>query len=92
MKKYTFLLKPTLFIFNLVFATWLVFAIERTHPSDFGRYGYVFEETPPRSGNPKLDKKYLKKLCIDYNAGLLDTVELERRLDRFLSPPGQAKK
>lgn len=92
MKKYTFLLKPLLFISNLVFATWLVFQIERLRPSDFGRYGYAFEETPSRSGLLQQDKNYLKKLCADYKAGLLDTTELERRLDRFLKPGTRAKK
>lgn len=92
MKQYSFLLKPVIFIFNLIFATWLVFRIEQVRPSDFGRYGYVFEETVPRSGMLQKDKAYLKKLCRDYKTGLLDSLELERRLQRFLQPPTRANK
>lgn len=86
MKKYTFLLKPALFIFNLVFATWMVFAIEKIHPSDFGRYGNFFD-TDPASAIRLLNKKKLLKLCNDYKTGVIDSAELEKRVETLLRPP-----
>jgi hypothetical protein len=85
MKKYKFLLKPAFYIFSLFFATWLVFKIERIKPSDFGRYKHLFGERP-KFIKSKLDKKNLKKLCIDYKAGVIDSLELERKIDKILSP------
>lgn len=46
MKKYNFLFKPLFFIFSLVFATWLVLFIEKISPSDFGKYGHLFDNGP----------------------------------------------
>jgi hypothetical protein len=84
MKQYTFLLKPVLFIFNLVFATWMVFAIEKIRPSDFGRYGDLFNTDPP-SALKFLNKKAVLKLCKDYKAGLIDSTELEKRVNRLFN-------
>jgi hypothetical protein len=86
MKNYSFLIKPAFFIFNLLFATWLVFKIETISPSDFGKYGRIFQEEyrPPVS-----DKKGpLKKLYRDYKNGLLDSVSFEKTLDRILTSGG----
>lgn len=86
MKQYSFLLKPVLFIFNLLFATWMVFAIERLRPSDLGKYGDIFE-TRPSSATQLLNKKTLLKLCKDYKAGILDSTKLEENIDRLLKLP-----
>ena len=83
MKKYTFLIKPALFIFNLVFATWMVFAIEKIRPSDFGRYGDIFDTRQP-SAMELINKKKLVKLCKDYKAGNFDSLQLEEKIDRLL--------
>lgn len=89
MKKYSFLFKPLLFIFNLFFATWLVFKIEKIRPSDFGRYGYLFEDVPPPSMVHQLNKQYIKKLCLDYKAGMIDSVALEEKIEKILLKPSQ---
>lgn len=80
MAKYTFLFKPVFFIFNLLFATWLVFEIEKISPSDFGGSG-----SPPGAlpRNEKEKKERLKKICLDFKAGLLDSALLEQKLDKF---------
>lgn len=86
MKKYRFILKPALFIFNLLFATWLVFAIEGIKPTDFGRYGYLFEDTPALK-TKKLKKQHLVKICSDFKSGKLDTTDLLKRIDMYLALP-----
>jgi hypothetical protein len=92
MKKYKFLLKPIFFIFNLLFATWLVLKIEKIKPSDFGEHKKFFDPAPaPRVVTPD-DKNYLRDLAIDYKYGRLDSVTLERKLDKFLEPPSDEKK
>lgn len=90
MAKYKFLLKPLLFIFNLVFATWLVLAIEKISPSDFGQYEFLFEDSSPKPEKVKaIRKDFLKKLCTDYKMGRLDSTGLEKGLERFLTAPHQ---
>lgn len=96
MKKYKFLLKPLLFIFNMLFATWLVVKIEQLSPTDFTRYKPFFgiESKPKENQFQKkpelttLDKPVLKKLCSDYKLGLIDSVRLDKELD-FVLNPGQ---
>ncbi len=89
MSKYGFLFKPSLFIFNLLFATWLVFKIEKISPSDFGKYGRFLEEGPSKKASEQ--KNVLKKLCRDYRSGSLDSLKLEEMLDKILigQLPGQ---
>jgi len=87
MKKYKFLFKPLLFIFNLLFATWLVLKIEKIKPSDFGKHKSVFYSGPKPRTVSQDDKEYLKKLFIDYKSGLIDSVKLEEHINKFLSPP-----
>ena len=86
MKRFKFILKPALFIFNLLFATWLVFTIEEIKPTDFGRYEYLFED-PPALKTKKLKKEHLIKICTDYKTGVLDTNELVRKIDMYLALP-----
>lgn len=88
MKNYTFLLKPAFFIFNLIFATWLVFKIEEISPSDFGKYKSLFEDTP---GSIGYKKKRLKKIIIEYKAGKIDSIQLERQLENYLESRGKSK-
>ncbi|HEX8516257.1 MAG TPA: hypothetical protein VF868_08660 [Bacteroidia bacterium] len=86
MKDYSFLLKPIFFIFNLIFATWLVIKIEKLSPSDFGRYETLFERTEPRPDNvPSYDKYYLKTLADDYKSGKLDSAEFDLQLEIFIN-------
>jgi hypothetical protein len=87
MKRYKFLLKPLFFVFNLFFATWLVLAIEKIEPSDFGRNSSFFDKTPvPRKVSMK-DKPYLIDLFTKYKKGLIDSNTLDRHINAFLSPP-----
>jgi hypothetical protein len=86
MKDYSFLKKPVFFIFNLVFATWLVLVIEQVKPSDFGASASFFESPPkPRKVTPD-DKPYLQKLASDFKAGRIDSAQLNRALEEFLKP------
>ena len=85
MRHLKFLLKPGFFVFNLLFATWLVFEIEKISPSDFGRYHSLFED--PKPAPVKLHKLYLKKICSDYKAGKIDSTELEHRLEKYFKLP-----
>ena len=92
MAKYTFLLKPLFFIFNLLFATWLVFKIENISPSDFGSYKYLFEETPPSILQIKTSEVYyLKKLCSEYKSGKIDSINFEQKFNKLLPLPGCKK-
>ncbi|MCW3102153.1 MAG: hypothetical protein JWO09_593 [Bacteroidetes bacterium] len=85
MKDYKFLLKPAFFIFNLLFATWLVLKIEKVAPSDFGRYEKMFHPGDIRPENvPQYDKYYLKKLADDYKSGVLDSAMFELQLEKFI--------
>jgi hypothetical protein len=86
MKDYSFLKKPVFFIFNLVFATWLVLAIEQMQPSDFGEYGSFFSP-PPRPRKVSLDDKAkLQKLASDFKAGKIDSLTFDKELFEFLKP------
>jgi hypothetical protein len=83
MKKYSFLFKPAFFIFNLLFATWLVLSIEKLHPSDFGQYRNIFErDFKPTDDNSS--KEYLKNLFDNYHKGKIDSTELNKQLNYFL--------
>jgi hypothetical protein len=86
MRKYSFLFKPLFFIFNLLFATWLVLAIEKVKPSDFGAYKSIFENNTRVRVVTKNDKTYLKDLITKYKRGMLDSLTLEKELDKFVAP------
>lgn len=95
MNNYNFLGKPIFFIGSLLFATWLVLYIEKINPSDLGKYEHVFTSRPkPLSEEVILQNKLaykkkqqtsLKKICNDYKAGLIDSLELNKRLELFLN-------
>jgi hypothetical protein len=87
MRKYKFVLKPLFFIFNLLFATWLVLKIEKIQPSDFGEYKSIFYSGPKPKMVTLSDKQYLKNLCMDFKKGEIDSLKLEQQLVKFLSPP-----
>lgn len=73
------------FIFNLLFATWLILKIEKLRPSDFGKYRSIFEKTTPIPKNvAPYDKYYIKKLAQDYKSGLLDSVTFDLSLGKFI--------
>jgi hypothetical protein len=82
MKEYKFLLKPVFFIFNLLFASWLVIKIEKLSPSDLGKYESFFKNEakalPPAIDNSKL---LLKTLIINYKKGVIDSATFDRQLD-----------
>jgi len=90
MKKYTFILKPVFFVFNLIFATWLVFQIEKISPSDFGRYKYLFEDPPPPPPVKPFQKGDLVKICSDYKRGKIDSLELEMKLEKLVGLQNKA--
>jgi hypothetical protein len=92
MKKYTFLFKPIFFIFNLIFATWLVLKIEKIKPSDFGEHKSIFDSAPkPRVIHPS-DKAVIKTFCMEFKYGLIDSVQLRKKLDKFLASPDELNK
>lgn len=86
MKNYTFILKPTLFIFNLIFATWLVFKIEQISPSDFGKYNSLFQDPP---GSLSYRKKNLTKIIVDFKKGALDSIQLDHKIEKYLESNGK---
>jgi hypothetical protein len=84
--RYSFLVKPIFFIVNLVFATWLVLAIEQVRPSDFEQHKSIFSSPEkPKKVYPS-DKPRLRKLAEDYKAGKIDASTLDKELDAFLAP------
>src|SRR5688572_11454485 len=87
MSSYKFLIKPLFFIFNLMFATWLVLMIEDIKPSDFGRYKSIFESGTKLSPEKKEQKRYLENLFLEYKKGAIDSVELGKRLEKYLLAP-----
>ncbi len=89
MKKYTFLFKPLFFIFSLLFGSWLVLKIEKLRPSDFGKERYLFESEPVPSV-AKYDEQYLKNLFLEYKFGIINSRQLDEKLDFFFNPTGKA--
>lgn len=83
MKDYTFILKPLFFVFSLVFSTWMVLAIEKISPSDFGEYKTLFESQP--APLVKFSSHYIKHMFGEYKTGKIDSIQLERKLETFLS-------
>ena len=90
MKDFKFLFKPLFYIFNILFASWLVIKIEKLHPSDFGRHGRLFEtDSQPgyKTCNQKefsaSDKEHLKHLFLDFKSGKLDSAKLDTELTNF---------
>jgi hypothetical protein len=80
---YKFLIKPLFYIFNLLFASWLVLKIEQMKPSDLGRYGNLF--TKPQVQVVHSDAKtYVRKLFSDYNHGAIDSAQLRQKLETYL--------
>lgn len=85
MREKLFILKPLFFIFNLIFATWLVFRIEKLSPSDFGKYRSLFDTPEALSPEKMGGKLYLKRVCSDYKAGKVDSTQMELLIDRYLT-------
>jgi hypothetical protein len=85
MKKIEFLRKPFFFVFNLVFAAWLVLAIEKVKPSDFGSYSSFFEPNTKSAVDLKKDKPILIEICNEYKTGRIDSVQMSKKLEVFLS-------
>ncbi|MFY9311168.1 MAG: hypothetical protein WAQ28_19145 [Bacteroidia bacterium] len=83
MKDYTFILKPLFFVFSLIFSTWMVLAIEKVSPSDFGEYKTLFESQP--APMVKFSTHYIQQLFGQYKTGTIDSVQLQRKLETFLT-------
>jgi hypothetical protein len=86
MKKYNFLFKPAFFIVSLLFATWLVFYIDKLSPPEPDKSSSL-----PRSINQwnnknkrSSDKIFLKRICCDYKSGLIDSAAMDRHLESFI--------
>jgi hypothetical protein len=87
MKRYKFLFKPFFFICCLLFATWLTLRIEKIQPSDFGKHKSIFDPAPrPRIVYPQ-EKEALRAMALEFKYGIIDSVTLERKLEKFLEPP-----
>jgi hypothetical protein len=84
--KYSFVLKPIFFVFNLIFATWLVLAIEQVRPSDFAQHKSIFTSREKPKKVYMTDKTHLKKLAQQYKDGKIDENTLDAELEAFLAP------
>lgn len=84
LRQYKFLIKPAFFIFSLLFATWMVLKVEKIKPSDFGRYRSLFDDSPDLSRTQLYTKQYIKTLCKNYKAGRLDSIRLEKEINKLL--------
>lgn len=84
MKDYTFLIKPFFFIFSLIFSTWLVLAIEKISPSDFGEYKTLFEKKTIPTRVITVDKQHLKDLFRQYKIGSIDSLTFDKRLESYI--------
>lgn len=89
MKKYSFLFKPLFFIFSLLLGSWLVLKIEKLRPSDFGKERYLFEDEPVPTV-AKYDEQYLKNLFLEYKFGIINSRQLDEKLEFFLKPVQKA--
>ena len=85
MKTYTFLFKHMFFMFSLLVASWLVLKIEKLRPSDFGKEKYLFEDEQVVSVS-KYDEQYLKKLFLEYKFGIINSRQLDEKINLFLNP------
>ena len=88
MKRYTFLFKPIFFIFSLLFASWLVLKIEKIRPSDFGKEKLLLENEPVPTVS-KYDEQYLKNLFLEYKFGIINSKQLDEKLEFFLKSDSQ---
>lgn len=87
MNNYKFLRKPFFFLFNLLFATWLVLKIEQIKPTDFGRNTNFFEPAPqPRIVTIK-DRAFLLQIANDYAEDRLDSTALRLKIEAYLTVP-----
>jgi len=87
MNNYKFLRKPFFFLFNLLFATWLVLKIEQIKPTDFGRNRNFFEPAPqPRIVTIK-DRAFLLQMANDYAKDKLDSAALRLKIEAYLTVP-----
>ena len=84
--RYSFLFKPIFFVINLIFATWLVLAIEQVRPSDFVQYKSIFTSPEKPKKVYRSDKPHLKKLAQQYKDGKIDEKTLDAELEAFLAP------
>lgn len=83
MKNYSFLLKPLFYIFTLVFSTWMVLAIEKISPSDFGDYKSLFEDRRSEGYPFEYHKQNLRQLFLEYKHSEIDSIQMEQKLDSF---------
>jgi hypothetical protein len=80
MNSYKFLLKPLIFIFNLLFATWLVFRIEQVSPTDLG----MTDRKASANADPETVRKKFRQLCIDFKTGRINSTQLEQEFDHLI--------
>jgi len=89
MIRYKFLFKPLFFIFNLLFASWLVLKIEKLSPSDFGKHRSLFEGKPKPLAVHHIDtcrhvRGYLLNLCSDYKNGQINDSTLYKKIEKLV--------
>jgi hypothetical protein len=84
MKEYKFLLKPAFFIFNLLFASWLVLKIEKIKPSDLEKANSLFNNELKKSTGIIYNKEFLKTLFHNYKAGKIDSITFDKELENFM--------
>jgi len=84
MKKYSFVLKPMFFIFNLLFASWLVIKIENIQPSDVSKKKSLFVKEDIKVENSNFAKTHFENIYSDYKTGIVDSATFDRELRNFL--------
>ncbi len=85
MKNYAFILKPLFFIFSLIFSTWMMLAIEKISPSDFGEYKSLFEDEYSSVHSFEYHKQNLRQLFLEYKHGEIDSIQMEQKLESFFN-------
>ena len=94
MNRLKFLIKPAFFIISLVGCTWMTLEIEKISPSDAGKTFLPqanAEVIKPKFVSSPSDIRYLldtkellRSLCVGYKSGIIDSAELDARLNQFI--------
>lgn len=81
MKQLASLIKPLLFIAQLLIASWLVLYIEKLQPSDFGRYKSLFVNERKSLLEKRLEAH---EVLFEFKQNRLDSLQAIHKLDSLL--------
>ncbi len=82
MKRFSSLLKPLVFIAQLLLASWLVLYIEKLQPSDFGHNKSLFINER-KSMDAK--QKEARAILLQFKTGSLDSATAISRINQLLA-------